>query len=145
MNKKKSNIAKFFLDLPLGAEFQVKVQTASMSPLLKVGDSVLVKKTEFNQVETGDAICFYQDPEKSLIIHRVVDKQCLNNKQSFKLITKGDALINVDFNSVHKKNFVGLVMCKAKKNSKNGILKKLLFIFTQRIFLRHQLIRDFFY
>jgi signal peptidase I len=145
MNKEKPNISNFFLDLPLGTEFIVEIKSASMNPLFLVGDSVLLNKTEFNRVKIGDIICFYQDSEKSLIVHRVVDKQYLKNKQSFKLITKGDASIVMDFNAVHKNNFVGLVMCKAKKNTKNGVLKKTLFIVTQRIFLKHQLIRNFFY
>ena len=145
MSKKKSHISRLFLDLPLGAEFEAKINSASMLPIFLVGDSVLVKKIKFDQAKIGDIICFYQDFEESLIVHRLVAKHWSTSKPSFELVTKGDASSNVDFNPVRENNFVGLVVGKASRNSKNRGFRKFLFIITQRIFLKHQSIRDFFY
>ncbi len=145
MSKKKSHISRIFLDLPLGAEFEAKINSASMLPIFSVGDSVLVKKIKFNQVKIGDIICFYQDFRESLIIHRLVAKHWSITKPGFELVTKGDAAGTVDFEPVRENNFVGLVVSKVSKNSKNQGFRKFLFIITQRIFLKHQSIRNFFY
>lgn len=145
MSKKKSAISSFFLDLPLGAEFLVKIKSGSMSPLFLVGDSVLVRKVDFSRIRRGDIVCFYQNLKKSLVIHRVIQKKHLDRKRNFRLVTRGDNAWDNDFSFVTKENFVGLIVTKVGSNQKANFIDKLFFILLQRFMLRFRLIRNFFY
>lgn len=145
MNKINSNLSKLFLELPIGAEFQATVQSNSMLPIFRVGDKVLLKKIPFSKVKPGDIVCFWQDLSKNLIVHRVVKKHYSNNKEVVEFITKGDASIIADFYPLLEENFVGQVIFKEKPGLETSKFKQILFIISQRFFLKHRLIRSFFY
>ena len=144
MNKKTLNSAKLFLNLPIGAMFQVKIKSDSMAPLFLTGDSVWVEKIEFTRVTTGDIICFYRAFDKNLIIHRVIKKLYTKNKPSIKLVTMGDNLSVADFDPVAKKDFVGLAVSKSKTNRELSYFDKRLFIVWQRLLFRLRLLNNFF-
>ena len=145
MSKNNTNFFDFILNLPINSEFQVKIESDSMSPLFLIGDDVLVKKTEFTRSKTGDIICFYSEFQKSLIIHRLLKKCYSKNTSNYEFITKGDALQKADPNALTKENFVGLVVSKIKIDKKTNLFNKMIFISIQRIFLRFKLNRNFFY
>ncbi|MFA6814595.1 MAG: signal peptidase I [Patescibacteria group bacterium] len=145
MNEKSQDISDFFLDLPFGAKFEVEIKSASMSPLFLTGDSVFVERREFDRIKIGDIICFCQDFQKRLIVHRVIKKNYLKDGQNYELITRGDASIISDSNPVSKRNFVGLVISKIQTKSKTSHLKNYFFVLSQRLFLKHQLFRNLFY
>lgn len=144
MSKNTLNSAKLFLNLPIGAIFQVKIKSDSMAPLFLTGDSVWVERTQFTRIETGDIICFYRDFDKNLIIHRVVKKFDKKNKLSIKLVTMGDNSSVADFGQVSKKDFVGLAVSKSKINHEISYFDKRLFIIWQRLLFRLQLLNNFF-
>jgi signal peptidase len=71
----------------VGADSSYTVLSGSMSPTLKPGDLILVKKTSPEAVETGDIVTVKY--ETGVFTHRVFEKKFLDGVYLFR--TKGDA------------------------------------------------------
>lgn len=67
----------------------VVVASGSMSPALKVGDTVIVQGVPATSIQEGDVIVF-ESPRKIRTIHRVTKTQTLPNG-TIQFKTKGDA------------------------------------------------------
>lgn len=68
------------------------VSTASMSPKLKVGDVIVVKKTDYKKIKVGDIVTYQgmvSDFKDKIITHRVEQIITENNKYIY--YTKGIA------------------------------------------------------
>lgn len=78
--------------LAIGNVYIFQVATKSMTPVYKVGDILVVKKTSPDKINIGDDVTYLgtSNSVKDLrITHRVVDKKLVNNKYYF--TTKGIA------------------------------------------------------
>ena len=82
------------------------VLTGSMEPNLGVGDLIIVKTTDPEEIKTNDIITFQSEASENIITHRV--KQISNDK-NLEFITKGDANNIEDPNNVKKQNIIGRV------------------------------------
>ena len=71
--------------------FPLVVLSDSMHPKIQSGDLIICKKTNENDVNIGDIICFYDSSllDKSLVSHRVID--IIYEDESVLFKTKGDA------------------------------------------------------
>lgn len=63
-----------------------KVQTGSMEPTLDIGDIVLIKSANFDDISVDDIVVYKSEEFNIFIIHRVIEK----NDNDRTLVTKGD-------------------------------------------------------
>ena len=76
----------------LGNIYVFQIASDSMKPVYKIGDIIVVKKTDSNLLEVGDDITYLGSASnlKGLTItHRIIEKRNENNKNYF--VTKGTA------------------------------------------------------
>jgi signal peptidase len=107
-----------------GYSFHIVV-TQSMEPEIKVGDFVVSKKCDINDVEINDDILFKStDPSLKgiIIVHRVIEKSSENGE--INLITKGINNDSADRSPVIKENLLGKVV---STDSGLGSIAKFLF------------------
>jgi len=71
----------------------IRVLTGSMSPWIRSGDQVFVRRWEINQIMAGDVVLF--ERSEKFFVHRVLRRVRAANGESL-LITKGDALDSQD-------------------------------------------------
>jgi signal peptidase len=67
-----------------GGNYYFVISSGSMEPTLNVGDWIVCAKTSFDNVQVDDIITVQHPNEKTLITHRVIDKN-----ENY-LTTKGD-------------------------------------------------------
>jgi signal peptidase I len=74
----------------------LRVLGGSMTPWIRSGDLVFVKRFDFERVSTGDVILF--ERADRFFVHRIIGRRLLmpGGKEQARLITKGDALDGVD-------------------------------------------------
>lgn len=81
------------------------IVTGSMEPKIGVGDIVISKDIDFDEIVIDDVIIFYSAVENKHIVHRVI-----RIEEDGSLITKGDANSSEDPASVTKDNYEGKVV-----------------------------------
>ena len=81
-NKNKDKVPQVFGYKPF------VVLSGSMNPEIKVGDLVLVKEVDVNELKEKDIIA-YRDAKDKVTTHRIV--QVINDEGNLSFITKGDA------------------------------------------------------
>ena len=81
------------------------VLSGSMEPSYHVGSLIYVDETEAENIEEGDTITFVMDNSLTIVTHRVVEIDEVNNC----FFTKGDANNTRDGAPVHYENIVGVV------------------------------------
>lgn len=86
------------------------IATASMYPEIEVGDVVIVKKCEINDIKEGDVIEYKIEDQN--IVHRVTKIEV--EKNTFKITTKGDNNRSEDANPVYQEQLIGKVVFKVK-------------------------------
>jgi len=116
---KNKYLIEFIKNLPENAEVVAEATSNSMSPLIKNGDKIFIKKVNFSKVQAEDVIALYIADKNNIIVHRVT-KIKKNRKRKY-CITKGDNNPSEDPWITTKNNFLGKVR-KAKK----PLLKNLL-------------------
>jgi len=74
----------------------LRLQGGSMTPWIRSGDLVFIKRFDFERVSTGDVILF--ERADRFFVHRIIGRRLLmsGEKEQTRLITKGDALDGVD-------------------------------------------------
>lgn len=78
--------------LARGEPFRLEVATPSMSPALRVGDRVVVRRVEWSALQTGDIVlCEFQG---ILLLHRFIRTRVRDGVPV--LVTKGDAAADFD-------------------------------------------------
>ena len=82
------------------------ITSDSMEPKISVGDIIIVKKLNEDEIETNDIITFYD--ENKITTHRVVNIDSSNGYKEYK--TKGDNNNIDDDKSVLFKNIIGEVI-----------------------------------
>jgi signal peptidase I len=84
----------------------LRVLGGSMTPWIRSGDLVFIKRFDFERVSTGDVILF--ERADRFFVHRVVGRRGFISvaKEQNRLITKGDALDKVD-GAVSAEEFLG--------------------------------------
>ncbi|WP_028518190.1 signal peptidase I [Ruminococcus flavefaciens] len=90
----------------------LKVVTGSMEPSIRVGDYIIVEKTDTDALEEGDIITFYSDQDDvrdKLVTHRIIGK---NTDGSY--ITKGDANPTEDRVPARQERIVGKYTRKSR-------------------------------
>jgi signal peptidase I len=103
---------KLFEDiLNSGLSLRVKVTGRSMSPFLRGGEILTIRKVSHSSLQTGDLI-FFKNHLGFHLLHRIVKKKRDNNGM-FAFQTKGDALRVCD-ESVRYDKILGKV-CKIEK------------------------------
>jgi len=88
------------------------VSTASMDPKLKVGDVIIVKKTDYNKIKVGDIISYQgmvSDFKDKIITHQV--EQIVTEADRYIYYTKGIANILED-PAVYQEQVSGVVIYK---------------------------------
>lgn len=89
-----------------------RVVTGSMEPSIRVGDYILVSKTEPSELREGDIITYYSEEEdvRGLVVtHRIVS---VNSDGSF--VTKGDANPVPDKKAVREDQLIGRYVGKSR-------------------------------
>jgi len=74
----------------------LRVLGGSMTPWIRSGDLVFVKRFDFERVSTGDVILF--ERADRFFVHRIIGRRRFmpGGKEQVRVITKGDALDGVD-------------------------------------------------
>ena len=85
-----------------------------MHPTLNVGDLAVCKEQDSYNV--GDAILFYDESCKALVLHRI------DSLAGEEFITKGDANNTVDSNKVTAENIIGKLVGKLDAKNNIGLL-----------------------
>lgn len=121
----------------------IKVASSSMSPLLKVGEKVLLKKTKhFRQ---GDLVGFYTESRRGIsLIHRIVKVTKDGLVTSGDKSTKFDGLVNLKY--VYGKAYMVKIDNKWKKikfKGTNYVLSYLL-SFLIRLSVRYPSLKCFY-
>lgn len=62
------------------------VPTPSMEPTIKTGSYIMFVEANFDSVQNGDIIVYYNDKEAKYIVHRIIEK----NEETRVITTKGD-------------------------------------------------------
>lgn len=88
----------------------VSIATGSMEKELNVGDVVIIKKCNSNNVKVGDIIQYQMDGYT--VIHRIIEKKQKNGE--FYFITKGDNNNAPDKDEVKENQLIGKVIFKIK-------------------------------
>ena len=86
------------------------VLTDSMEPTIKSGDLILIKVIDFDDVEEGDIISFFESVKErtTTVTHRVKTIIYDDNGNKVEFITKGDANNIEDGDRVTKDMFIGV-------------------------------------
>lgn len=90
----------------------LKVVTGSMEPSIRVGEYIIVEKTDTDALAEGDIISFYSDQDDimdKLVTHRIIGK---NDDGSY--ITKGDANPTEDRVPARQERIVGKYTRKSR-------------------------------
>ena len=88
----------------------MSVLTGSMEPNYNIGDIVIVKKTNIDELENKDVITFYSkdpDMEGQIVTHRIVDITEENGHRLFE--TKGDNNKIADIEKIEEDDIIGKV------------------------------------
>lgn len=83
------------------------VISGSMQPALKLGDYVVVKKTAFSQLKTGEIITFAAND--TIVTHRITEKTAAG------CVTKGDANTIADLQPVTSDSYIGTLQLRIPK------------------------------
>lgn len=86
------------------------VSSSSMVPTYEVGDIIITKNINYDDVEVEDIIVFYSPTLDKFVVHRVID---INEDGSF--ITQGDNNPSPDNEYVYEENYIGVVKAKIPK------------------------------
>ena len=89
------------------------VLTGSMEPDYKVGDVVIIRKTDTDELKVKDVITFYSnDPtmEGQIVTHRIIDITEENGQRLFE--TKGDNNQIADLEKVEEEDVIGKVQAR---------------------------------
>ena len=81
------------------------IVTGSMKPKIGIGDIVISKDVDFEEIVIDDVIIFYSKVENKHIVHRVI-----RIEEDGSLITKGDANTSEDSSPTTKDNYEGKVV-----------------------------------
>lgn len=85
------------------------IATDSMDPTIKVGDSIIYKRVDYNSIVKDDIICFYRDLKNDGIMDTVCHRVFEVTNEG--LITKGDNhLAPIDDEKVTEDIFIGKVL-----------------------------------
>ncbi len=90
----------------------IRVLTGNMSPWIRSGDQVFVRRWDINQIVPGDVILFERNEE--FFVHRVLRTERQPNGDAT-LVTKGDAL-STDDGVVTAAEFLGRATRIHRKN-----------------------------
>lgn len=90
----------------------VRVLTGNMSPWIRGGDQVFVRRWDINRISAGDVVLFERNEE--FFVHRVLRRERAASGESL-LITKGDALDAQD-DIVSSAEFLGRATRIHRKN-----------------------------
>jgi signal peptidase I len=88
-----------------GLGLRTQVTGVSMTPFLRGGEILTIKKVGSSSLRIGDLI-FFKDRRGCLILHRIIKKSCLDGRFTFH--TKGDAVSAFD-EPVHENDVLGKV------------------------------------
>jgi len=114
VNEQNEALIEFISQMPKNHTFVAEATSNSMYPLIKRGDYISAKKTEFNDIKADDIILFYLPNLPEIIVHRVVD--IINENKERICITKGDSVFGLDAWKIHKSNYLGKVIKIGEKN-----------------------------
>ncbi len=88
----------------------MSVLTGSMEPNYNVGDIVIIKKTDADELKVKDVITFYSsdpDYEGMIVTHRIID--IIDESGHLEFETKGDNNQIADIENVSEKDVIGKV------------------------------------
>lgn len=88
-----------------------RVQTGSMEPTLMIGDVILVKETDFDEIKIGDIITYKGDEgdlNGKFVTHKVIEKpMCSNGEYTY--VTRGIAPgVTMNDPTVHQDQVLGV-------------------------------------
>jgi len=100
------SLISFVTSLPYAYSFCIEALSSSMSPTIKPGDKLVIKKVKYNSLKKSDIIAFYNKSFSNVLIHRI---KRINKGKKNTFITQGDNLNYEDFEVVRENNFIGKV------------------------------------
>ncbi len=112
-----------------GYSVQINVGGNSMYPYLRNGNTVLIKKSPFITLRTGNVIVFRS--VNRLILHRIIAIR--KNKSQHKLITKGDSLFFYD-NPITEDLYFGKII-EIKRNNKTYKIDTAFHLFLNKLII----------
>lgn len=108
----------------IGGMSLFRIVTGSMEPELPVGTLVMCNKTDINEIEVNDIVCFRSLDEKiygEIVTHRVVGITVADGGETM-LVTQGDANLSADTQYVTYRNLIGKVNYYSKESGIVDIL-----------------------
>ena len=90
-----------------GADLRVMVTGRSMVPFLKGGEVLTIRQTPSLYLQKGDLV-LYKNSFELPVLHRVLNKRKTVDG-TFRILTKGDALMNFD-EEIHEDSVLGKVL-----------------------------------
>jgi signal peptidase I len=78
------------------------VGSGSMEPLIKIGDFILYREIDYDNVKEGDIIVYYSDIFDRMIVHRVILIDNIDGEAN--IYTKGDANPSADLDIISRSN-----------------------------------------
>lgn len=108
VNEQNENIISLVKNFPENQPFKAEAKTNSMYPVIKKGDRIFIRKTDYQKIKTGDIIAFYLKNIPEIIVHRVVS--VLHKDGNKELITKGDNANGMDSWKINRSNYLGRVL-----------------------------------
>lgn len=143
IKKSNSEIRKLITSLPCDHEFQAVSSGNSMYPLIIEKDMLTIKHVTAEKSAIGDIAAIF-DRQNNIIVHRIIKKIKTGNQITLQM--KGDNNCGPDIQLTPGANFAGIVVAVIKQNPTKAIFAyKPLFVFLQRVFLRHSIIRNLIY
>lgn len=108
-----------------------RVVTGSMEPSIRVGELILTKQQDFDEISEGDVISFRSQSTEligKIVTHRVV-KVLVSDEGEIRFLTKGDANPSVDGYYITEDIYIGTVVW----NSGDGFISQVMSFFTGRV------------
>ena len=131
------NIVNQFRDKKLPAILDTyEIVSPSMTPTIKVGDTIMVRRVDYKTLKKGDIITFKSSDSRlnGIIITHRINEVLKDSNGNITFVTKGDNNYDVDDSVVLPQNIYGKVVVKLpffttiKKNISNPIVIALIFV-----------------
>lgn len=109
-----------------------RVVTGSMEPEIPVGALLMCKRTDIDQIQVNDIVCFRSQETQiygEIVTHRVIGI-LVGDQGMVQLVTQGDANLTADVSYVTQNNFVGKVTNYSKES---GIMESIVNILSDKV------------
>jgi signal peptidase I len=118
-----------------GERLSFAIVSSSMSPMIEVGDVVVIDRLDHSRVRIGDVVAFNKD--QYVVVHRIIGKSWANQQLSYH--QRGDA--SISSGKIAAQDLIGRVSV-VKKEGRAICLGSRRHIISNRIFAWRLLVLD---